>query len=52
MLRAMGTILCSLVPHPRDLYGFHKDEFVCPIEKLRAVDVLKRIRYLGYDTSP
>ena len=50
MLRALSTVICSLLPHPRELYNFHRDEFVCPMEKLKAVDVLKRIRYLGYDT--
>lgn len=52
VLRSLAVVVCSLVPHPRDLCSFHRDEFECPVEKLRAVEALKRMRYLGYDTSP
>lgn len=50
-LRAIGVVLCSLVPHPKDLYAFHQDEYICPVEKFRVIDVLKRVKYLGYDDS-
>jgi hypothetical protein len=50
-LQALGMVLCALVPCPTELLRFHIDEFRSPIERLGAVDALRRIKYTGFDKN-
>ena len=48
VLQAYGMVLSSLVPCPTELYRYHIDEFNSPIERYKVIDILKRIRYIGF----
>lgn len=48
IIAAVSMIVATMVPSPDELYRFHEEEFIAPVEKVNALSVLKKARIFGF----
>jgi len=48
ILRSLGKVISTMVPHPEDILRFHKDSNKHIIEKLNTLPVLKKVELVGF----
>jgi hypothetical protein len=44
---AIAQVICMMVPSPNDLVRYHDEEFICDVERLGALPILKKARLKG-----